>query len=133
MKNRTRNRPKIDLKSIKNLPKIGSGADLASETVFEPISVQFWLQLGAVLGAKLGPSWGNVGQKIDFWKFPKACKNDYDFQHLSGPSWYRFLERLWGPKSNQNRSKIGFKSDHEANAKVFKNIGRGGVFEDPRA
>ena len=36
----------------------------------------------------------------------------------------------WFQKWNQNRSKIGFKSDHEANAKIFKNIGRGGVFED---
>ena len=40
------------------------------------------------------------------------------------------LERFWGPKSNQNRSKIGLKSDHEANAKIFKNICRGCVFED---
>ena len=40
------------------------------------------------------------------------------------------LERFWGPKLNQNRSKIGLKSDHEANAKIFKNIGRGCVFED---
>ena len=66
MKNRTRNRPKNLSKSIKNRPKIGSGADLASETVFGPILVQFWLQLGTVLGAKLGASWGHVGQKIDF-------------------------------------------------------------------
>ena len=71
MKNRTRNRPKNLSKSIKNHPKIGSGADLASETVFGPISVQFWLQLGTVLGANLGPSWGHVGQKNNFLKVPE--------------------------------------------------------------
>ena len=40
------------------------------------------------------------------------------------------MDRFWVPKWNQNRSKIGLKSDHEANAKIFKNTGRGGVFED---
>ena len=40
------------------------------------------------------------------------------------------LERFGGPKSSQNRSKIGLKSDHEANAKILKIISRGGVFED---
>ena len=106
MKNRTRNRPKIDQKSIKNRPKIGSGADLASETVFGPIFVQFWLQLGTVLGAKLGPSWAHVGQKIDFWRFPKACKNEHNFQHLSGPTWDRF----WNDFGVQIRTKIGQRS-----------------------
>ena len=46
---------------------------------------------------------------------------------LLGP----ILERFGGPKSNQNRSKIGLKSDHEANAKILKIICRGSVFEDP--
>jgi len=40
------------------------------------------------------------------------------------------LERFGGPKSSQNRSKIGFKSDHEANATILKIIDRGSVFED---
>ena len=40
------------------------------------------------------------------------------------------LEGFGGPKSSQNRSKIGLKSDHEANAKILRIIGRGGVFED---
>ena len=39
------------------------------------------------------------------------------------------MERFGVPKSNQNRSKIGLKSDHEANAKILKIIDRGGVFE----
>ena len=53
---------------------MGSGADLASETVFGLIFVQFWLQLGTVLGAKLGPSWGHVGQKIDFFEVPEGMQ-----------------------------------------------------------
>ena len=40
------------------------------------------------------------------------------------------MDRVWVPKWNQNRSKIGLKSDHEANAKILKNTSRGGVFED---
>ena len=48
------------------------------------------------------------------------------FLTVSGP----ILDRFWVPKWSQNRSKIGLKSDHEANAKILKNNGRGGVFED---
>ena len=48
------------------------------------------------------------------------------FLTVSGP----ILDRFWVPKWSQNRSKIGLKSDHEANAKILKNTGRGGVFED---
>ena len=40
------------------------------------------------------------------------------------------MDRFWSPEWSQNRSKIGLKSDHEANTKILKNIGRGGVFED---
>ena len=29
------------------------------------------------------------------------------------------LERFWGPKSNQNRSKIGLKSDHSTKTRIF--------------
>ena len=127
------NRSNIYPKSMKNRTKIGSGADLAPEAVFEPILVQFWLQLGAVLGGKMGSCWDHVGQNIDSWRILKAFKIDQDFQHLSGPSWDRFWNDFGVQKSNQNRSKIGLKSDHEANAKILKIIGRGGVFEDPRA
>ena len=48
------------------------------------------------------------------------------FLTVSGP----ILDRFWVPICSQNLSKIGLKSDHEANAKIFKNIGRGCVFED---
>ena len=43
------------------------------------------------------------------------------------------MDRFSDAKWSQNRSRIGLKSDHEANAKIFKNIGRGGVFEDAGA
>ena len=92
-------------KSMKNRTKIGSGADLAPEAVFEPILVQFWLQLGAVLGGKMGSCWGHVGQKIDSWRILKAFKIDQDFQHHSGPSWDRF----WIDFGIQNGTKIGEK------------------------
>ena len=118
---------------MKNRSKIGSGADLAPEAVFELILIQFWLQIGAVLGGKVGSCWAHVGQKIDSWKILKAFKIDQDFQHLSGPSWDQFWNDVGIQKSNQNRSKIGLKSDHEANAKILKIIGRGSVFEDPKA
>ena len=131
MKNRTRNRPQIDQTLIKYPPKIGSGADWASETVFGSIFVQFWLQLGTVLGAKLGPSWAHVGQKIDFWRFPKACKNDNDFQHLSEPSWDRF----WNDFGAQNRTKIGPRSVSRAIMKERKRSSKssaGAVFLEIR-
>ena len=76
------NRPKIDQKSSQNRPRIGSGADLASETVLGPVLTPFWSQLGAILGAKFGPCWGHVGPKIDFLRLKKALKNDHDFHQL---------------------------------------------------
>ena len=110
------NRSQICPKSIKNRPKIGSGADLAPEAVFEPILVQFWLQLGAVLGGKMGSCWGHVGQKIDSWRILKAFKIGQDFQHLSGPSWDRF----WKDFGVQNRTKIGPRSVSRAITKQMQ-------------
>ena len=62
--NSTQHRPKIDPKSMNNRPKIGSGADLASETIFGPIFVQFWFQLRTYLGPSWGPSWVQVGAML---------------------------------------------------------------------
>ena len=59
----SQNRPKIDPKTVQNRSKIGAGTDIASETLFGPILVPFWSQLGAILGAKIGPCWGHVDQK----------------------------------------------------------------------
>ena len=93
--NCAKNRPKIDRKSIQNR--------LWNRLRFRD---PFWSDFGPILAPTWGPSWGHVGQKIDFWRFPKACKNDNDFQHLSGPSWDRF----WNDFGVQNRTKIGPRS-----------------------
>ena len=40
------------------------------------------------------------------------------------------LGAILGSKIEPKSVQIGLKSDHEANAKILKIIGRGGVFED---
>ena len=80
--NQPKNQPKIVPRSAPSQSKIGSGTDIAFETLFGTILVPFWSQLGAILGVQIGPCWGHVGQKIDFLSFKKALKNDHDFQHL---------------------------------------------------
>ena len=75
----TKNQPKIDPKSAQSLPKIGSGADFASEAVFGQILIPFWAQLGANLGAKLGRFWPHVDDKVTFLRFWTASRNDHDF------------------------------------------------------
>ena len=99
-------RPKIDQKSSQNLPKMGPKSALEPTSLRSPFLCRFWTDFWPNLGPSWGPSWGHVGQKIDFWKFPKACKNDHDFQHSSGPSWDRF----WNDFGLQNRTKIGPRS-----------------------
>ena len=84
-------------------PKTGLRWTSFPKPLPKPFLVRFWSHLGSNLGPSWGPSWGHVGQKIDFWRFPKACKSDNDFQHHSGPSWDRF----WRDFGIQNRSKIG--------------------------
>ena len=55
----SQNRPKIDPKSTQNRPRIGSGADLASETVLGPVLTPIleptWSHLGDQNRAMLGP------------------------------------------------------------------------------
>ena len=87
-------------------PKTGLRWTSFPKPLPRPFLVRFWSHLGSNLGPSWGPSWGHVGQKIDFWRFPKACKNDHDFQHPSGPSWDRF----WNDFGVQNRTKIGPRS-----------------------
>ena len=115
---------------MKIVPKSAPGPTWPPKAVFEPISVQFWLQLGAVLGGKMGSCWGHVGQKIDSWRILKAFKIDQDFQHLSGPSWDRFWSGLGAQNRTKNWSKIGLKSDQDEHVKVFKTFGGADVFED---
>ena len=60
----SQNRPKWVPKSTRHRPKIGSGADLASETVFGPIWTPFWSQCGANLGPSWGPKSGHAGSRL---------------------------------------------------------------------
>ena len=85
---------------------MGPKSALEPTSLRSPFLCRFWTDFWPNLGPSWGPSWGHVGQKIDFWKFPKACKNDHDFQHPSGPSWDRF----WNDFGVQNRTKIGPRS-----------------------
>ena len=87
-------------------PKTGPRWTLEPISFPRPFLVRSWSHFGSNLGPPWGPSWSPVGQKIDFWRFPKACKNDNDFQHPSGPSWDRF----WSDLGVQNRTKIGPRS-----------------------
>ena len=102
MKYRTRNQSKICQNRSKIVPKSAPGPTWLAR----PVSDRFLSNFGSNLGPSWGPSWGHVVQKIDFWKFPKACKNENDFQHHSGPSW----ERFWNDFGDQNRAKIGSRS-----------------------
>ena len=72
----TKNRPKIDPKSVQNRSKIGPksvqngskiglGTDLAPNIAFGPFWDRFWTQLGAILEASWGSSWGQVEPKTE--------------------------------------------------------------------
>ena len=112
----TKNRPKIDPKSSQNRPQIGSGTDLASEIALGSILTPFWSQLGAILGAKIGPCWGQVAPKIDFLRLKKALKNDHDVQHLCKAVW----GRCWDDLGSQHQSQIVPKSVPKGSSKAFK-------------
>ena len=108
--NSTKNHPKIcqksSQKSTQNRSKIDTKSALEPISFPRPFLVRFRSHFGSNLEPSWGPSWGHVGQEIDFWRFPKACKNDHDFQHPSGPSWDRF----WSNLGVQNRTKINPRS-----------------------
>ena len=46
----------------------------------------------------LGPCWGHVDQKIDFFGFWHASKHSNDFEHLWRPFWGRFWNDFGTPK-----------------------------------
>ena len=72
------------------------------------------------MGPRVG---GPKRSKIDPRADPKTIKLvnivGIDFRALLGS----ILIRFGGPKWSQNWSRIGLESDHEANVKMFKNIG----------
>ena len=111
------NRPKIGPKSVQNRPKTGYGADFAFEFLFGPILVPFWLQLGAILGAKLRPCWA----KNRFLEgLEKHQKTNMIFNTLRGPLGTDFFGVLV-PKSTKNRSRSGLKSERAKKQKSSKN------------
>ena len=63
----------------------------------------FW----AVLGLKLGPSWGQVGTKNRKKSIPKSIKILMLFKIDFGTDFDRFLD----PKWNQDGTRIGSKID----------------------
>ena len=124
------NRSEIDPKTVPNRSQIGTKSvqdRLRNRprcqhrfwTVLEPFSDRFGPALGGLLAASRGSSWGQVGPKIDFWRSWMACKNEHDAGYLSEPIFGRFGERFWGPKSSQNRSRIGLKSDADIKTRIL--------------
>ena len=57
------NRFKIDPKTVQDRSKIGPGTDIASETLFRPILVAFWAQLGPSWGPKSGHEGAMLAKK----------------------------------------------------------------------
>ena len=90
---------------------------LALETDSGPILGWFWI-----------PKSTQNRQKIDP-KFNKFL--DHFFDWFWSPLGVDLI-RFWGPKWSQNWSRIGLKSDHEANVKMLKNHCFYNDFEDPR-
>ena len=102
--NSAKNRPKIVPKSAQNGSKISSGADVASESVFVPILDRFLAQLGAILGAKLGPC---RAKKLIFGGSRRHAKTTMISNTLRDPLGTDFGTILGSkivPKSVQNRS-----------------------------
>ena len=100
--------------------------------------VTFWAQ-----GSDFCDFWDLPGAKSYLHLGPKMTRNRFKIDPKLNKFFDHFFDRLWSPlgadlvgfwepKWSQNWSRIGPKSDHEANANIFKFIGRGGVFEDRR-
>ena len=123
IKNRPKNRPKIDQKSTKNRPKMDQksvsggpwgllGAKIEKrQKKMRTFGASWpsWARLGGLLGPswrldrRLGPSWGVLNRK----------KIDAKIDRKNDASWNRFLDGFWwilGGKMeacwHQNRSKI---------------------------
>ena len=126
----SQSRSKIGPKSVQNRPKTGYGADFAFEPLFGPILVPFWLQLGAILGAKLRPCWA----KNRFLEgLEKHQKTNMIFNTLRGPLGTDF-GTIFGPKIDQKSVQKRSQERASKKAKIFKKplvfqcfLGFGGV------
>ena len=67
---------------------------------------EFWGGFGGQVGAKLGPSWGQVGIKID----KKRCQKKNEKKIASWRHLGANLAPSWPPKTSQNGAKLGAKS-----------------------
>ena len=67
---------------------------------------EFWGGFGGQVGAKLGPSWGQVGIKID----KKRCQKKNEKKIASWRHLGANLAPSWPPKNSQNGAKLGAKS-----------------------
>ena len=79
---------------------------------FETQPVGIW----AVLGFKLGPSWGHVGTKNRKKSIPKSIKNLMLFKIDFGTDFDRFLDPTW----SQVGIKIGSKIDVNFERRFFE-------------
>ena len=122
------NRHKIDEKSFQNQLRGRLGPRGRFWTDFWSILAPTWGRLGGQVGVMVEPCW----PKNWFLEDPEGIQNRPRFPTPFGILLRPILLRFWNPKWNQNRSKIDLNSDHNAYANIFKDIGRGGVFEDPR-
>ena len=121
-----RNRPQNGPKSVPKRSKIGprSASEPTSQptsvldrfgTVFGPFWARSWRPLGGLSGVKLGSSWSKN-------RFLEVLDGVQKRTWCWIPFWTDFwsvLARFWGPKSTQNRSRIGFKSDHDIKTRVL--------------
>ena len=120
----TQDRPKIDQKSTPNRPR--------------SVRNRAWMGPGGHLGSKVAPG-ADLTPKTDSldplgppsWE-PKSTKNRSKIDPKLSKFSDHFVDRFWSPlgadlvgfwapKWSQNWSKIGFKSDQEANVKMLKN------------
>ena len=96
------NRWKIDEKSIEKQikNKMRFGID------FWRLLDGFWGGFGGQVGAKLEPSWGQVGMEID----KKRCQKKNEKKIASWRHLGANLAPSWPPKTSQNGAKLGAKS-----------------------
>ena len=122
------NRPKIEPESTKNRPQIDPDrSEIEPGWVPEAIWAPRWLR---------EPTWPRKPDSLDplgppSWE-PKSTKNRSKIDPKLSKFSDHFVDRFWSPlgadlvgfwapKWSQNWSKIGLKSDQEANVKMLKN------------
>ena len=96
---------KIDQKSIKNRAKKLSKIRCDLGSIFE----SSWVGFGVDLGAKLGPSWGQVGTKLGWKSIKNDVKKRMKKDCILKASWSEFGS-IVGSKNQPCGAKLGAKS-----------------------